>query len=58
MLTPHDRARLRAETLCDVGTIRRWERGERVQNATEVRLTRAAESLGIPLPKAMEAPSR
>jgi hypothetical protein len=55
MLSPHDRARLRSETLCDDGTIRRWARGERVQNATDVRLRRAAESLGIPLPKGLEA---
>ena len=50
MYTPHDRARLRAETQCDPITIRRWERGQRVQDATRVRLTRAARLLGIVLP--------
>lgn len=51
MLTPHDRARLRAETQCDLATIRRWERGERIQDATRIRLTRGAKQLGIPLPE-------
>jgi len=51
MFSPSERARLRAETLCDDGTIRRWARGERVQDATNVRLTRAAKALGIRLPE-------
>jgi hypothetical protein len=51
MLSPHERARLRAETLCDDATIRRWDRGDRVHDATDVRLTRAARLLGISVPK-------
>jgi len=51
MLPPHDRARLRAETQCDDSTIRRWARGDRVQPATEVRLSRAAQALAIPRPE-------
>jgi len=51
MLTPHDRARLRAETQCDLATIRRWERGDHVQDASRVRLTRAARLLGIVIPE-------
>lgn len=50
MLSPHDRARLRAETQCDEVTIRRWARGARVTDATRVRLTRAAQLLGIHVP--------
>ena len=51
MLSPHERARLRAETQCDDATIRRWARGARVQDATRVRLTRAARLLGIGVPE-------
>ncbi len=54
MFTPHERACLRAETQCDLATIRRWELGERVQDASRVRLTRAARMLGIAIP---ESPS-
>jgi uncharacterized protein YifN (PemK superfamily) len=50
-MSPHDRARLRAETQCDDATIRRWARGDRVQDASRVRLTRAARVLGIRLPE-------
>jgi hypothetical protein len=46
-ITPRERALLRAESLCDDGTIKRWARGERVQPATETRLTEAARRLGI-----------
>ena len=51
-MTPHERARLRAETQCDDATIRRWARGSRVQDASRVRLTRAARLLGIVVPLA------
>jgi hypothetical protein len=51
MLSPHERARLRAETQCDDVTIRRWARGDRVHDATHVRLTRAARLLGIVIPE-------
>ena len=51
MLSPHERARLRAETQCDDATIRRWARGDRVHDATRVRLTRAARLLGIGIPE-------
>jgi hypothetical protein len=51
MFTPHERARLRAETQCDLATISRWEKGLRVQDASRVRLTRAARLLGLALPE-------
>jgi hypothetical protein len=50
MLSPYERALLRAQTQCDDATIRRWDRGDRVHDATRVRLTRAARLLGITLP--------
>jgi hypothetical protein len=50
-MSPHDRARLRAETQCDDATIRRWARGDRVQDASRVRLTRAARMLRIRIPE-------
>jgi hypothetical protein len=53
-LTPQDRARLRVESCCDEVTIRRWARGDRVLPATEARLQRAAQVLGIPLPTRTE----
>jgi len=56
MLSPHDRARLRAETQCDDSTIRRWARGDRVQDASRVRLTRAARVLGIRIPDRAASP--
>jgi hypothetical protein len=51
MLSPYDRARLRAETQCDDSTIRRWARGDRVQDASRVLLMRAARLLGIGIPE-------
>lgn len=46
-LTPRDVARLRAETMCKESTIRAWARGESVRDATDARITRAANRLGI-----------
>lgn len=46
-LTPHDVARIRLETMCDVQTIRDWAKGAPVKAATDVRLTRAAAKLGL-----------
>lgn len=46
-LTPIDRTRLRLESGCDEGTIRRWAKGEAVTPATDSRLTRAAVKLGL-----------
>ena len=47
-LTPGDVARLRAETMCDVQTIKRWWAGESVRNATAERLGAAAKKLKLP----------
>jgi hypothetical protein len=50
-LSVSDRARLRAESLCDEQTIERWWAGRhRVRDATAERLTAAAHRLGIARP--------
>jgi hypothetical protein len=51
ILTRNERVRLMAATGCDERTIRKWERGEEVKEATDVRLTTAAKRLGIVVPK-------
>jgi hypothetical protein len=59
-LSPQDRARLRAESCCDDVTICQWERwrrgveGVRVLAATDARLCKAAQTLGIPIPERTE----
>ena len=45
------RLSLEVETRCDPRTIRRWERGERVLEATRLRLEGAARKLKIPRPE-------
>lgn len=50
VLTRHERVRLMAVTGCDERTIRKWERGEDVKEATHVRLRDAARRLGIVVP--------
>jgi len=50
-MNTRDRALLRAESLCDDSTIRRWARGERVQDVTRERLARAAKAVGVPIPE-------
>ena len=51
VLTRNERVRLMAATGCDERTIRRWERGEPVKEATRVRLVGAAKKLDILVPK-------
>jgi hypothetical protein len=50
-LTPHDVARLRAESMCDVRSIKRWWAGEAVRDATAARLEKAAKTLRIKRPR-------
>ena len=51
ILTRQERIRLMADTSCDERTIRRWERGETVKDATRRRLEQAAKKHGIVVPK-------
>jgi hypothetical protein len=47
-LTPHQRALLRAETMCATETIDAWWSGKRrVREATAIRLDRGARKLGL-----------
>jgi hypothetical protein len=47
VLTPGDRARLRADTMCDERTIKRWWLGQSVRASSAERLEAAAKRLGI-----------
>lgn len=46
-LTPNERARIRARSGCDDATIKRFARGDRVTDATAMRIQRAAAEEGI-----------
>ncbi len=50
-LSDSDRARLRAETLCDERTILKWWRGEKLRKSTAERLDAAAKNMKIRRPK-------
>ena len=45
-----EKVRLMAETGCDLRTIRKWERGEPIKDASRTRLEKAARKLNIPTP--------
>jgi hypothetical protein len=49
-ITAHDLRRLAAEAVCSDRTARRWYQGLRVTQTSEIRLRRAAETLGLPIP--------
>jgi hypothetical protein len=51
-LSAEERAKLRAESLCDESTIARWARGDEVREVTNIRLTRAARKLHIRVARA------
>lgn len=50
-LAKRDRLRLQLETGCDERTIRKWERGEDIKDASRQRLEGAAGRLGIAIPE-------
>ena len=54
-LTKQERMRISAESLCDLRTVARVYDGERRNWATELRIQRAAEKLGLPCPPLLHA---
>lgn len=46
-LSGHDVRRIAAEAVVALSTVYRWARGEKVTGTTDVRITRAANKLGI-----------
>jgi hypothetical protein len=50
IFTRRERQELAWETACDDRTIRRWERGDVVKDATRHRLEAAAKKLKFPVP--------
>ena len=59
VLSRRDKLQLALESRCADATIRRWERGESVSDASRERLESAADKLNIPIPpKAKRVPPR